>query len=213
MQSGVPQGTVLGPVLFILYINDITQVIKHSYIKIFADDSKLVKSIKSMSDRELLEIDLKAVIKWADNNKMQLNRLKFQLLQHGRDDNLKMSYNIDTDVKVEKSKDVKDLGVTISENLSYETHVLNLTNAAKKQASWILRLFKSREPEVVLLLYKTYVRCKLEYASPLWSPYTVKLISKLEAIQRTVTSKIAGMENLNYWETEISRPELGNVKC
>ena len=118
--------------LFILYINDITQVIKHSYIKIFADDSKLVKSIKSMSDRELLEIDLKAVIKWADNNKMQLNRLKFQLLQHGRDDNLKMSYNIDTDVKVEKSKDVKDLGVTISENLSYETHVMNITNAAKK---------------------------------------------------------------------------------
>ena len=200
VQSGVPQGTVLGPILFIIYINDITQVIRHSYIKIFADDSKLVKAIKSMSDRELLETDLTSVVKWAADNKMELNKLKFQLLQHGNKNELKVSYNIDEITKVDKNTEVKDLGVTMSEDLSYEKHVTNITNDAKRQAGWILRLIRSREAEIMLMLYKTYIRCKLEYASPLWSPATVKLISQLEAIQRSVTSKIAGMEGLDYWD-------------
>ena len=77
---------------------------------------------------------------------------------------------------------------------------MNITNNAKKHASWILRLIKCRDPEVVLLLYKTYVRPRLEYASPLWSPKLVKHIVKIESIQRTVTSKIHGLENCNYWE-------------
>ena len=200
VQSGVPQGTVLGPILFILYINDITSVIKHSYIKIFADDSKLVKSIKSMDDRDLMQIDLQAVIQWAASNKMELNKLKFQLLQHGKLNDLKCSYTIDPTVEVVKSTDVKDLGVTISENISFEQHIMNITNDAKRQAGWILRLIRSREPDVVMLLFKTYVRPKLEYSSPLWSPHLVNHISKLEAVQRTVTSKIRGLENYNYWE-------------
>lgn len=200
VMSGVPQGTVLGPILFIVYINDITKVIKHSYIKIFADDSKVIKAIESMSDRDLLEIDLKSVIKWAGNNKMELNKLKFQLLQHGRKTELKLPYKIDENTNVEKSTEVKDLGVFMSENLSFDKHIMKMTNDAKKHSSWILRLVKSREPEVVLLLFKTYVRPRLEYASPLWSPHLVKHISKIESTQRTVTSKIHGMENFNYWE-------------
>lgn len=200
VQSGVPQGTVLGPILFILYINDITEVIRNSYIRIFADDSKLVKAIKSLSDRDLLEVDLQSVIKWAGNNKMELNKLKFQLLQHGNKNELKLPYKIDQDVNVEKSTDVKDLGITISENLSFDKHIMNITNDAKKYAGWILRLIKSRDPEVVMLLYKTYVSPRLEYSSPLWSPHLVKHITKIESVQRTVTSKIQGMEHLNYWE-------------
>ena len=200
VQSGVPQGTVLGPVLFILYINDITDVIKNSYIKIFADDSKLVKAIKSLSDRDLMEIDLKAVINWAENNKMELNKLKFQLLQHGRNNELKLPYNIDQTTKIQKSSDVKDLGVTISENISFDTHIMNITKDARKHAGWIFRIVRSRDPSVVLLLYKTYVRPRLEYSSPLWSPHLVKDIIKIESVQRTVTSKINGLESYNYWE-------------
>ena len=131
---------------------------------------------------------------------MELNKLKFQLLQHGSKDELKLPYKIDVNTQVEKSTDVKDLGVLISEDLSFNTHIMNMTNDAKRHAGWILRLIKSRDPEIVLLLFKTYVRPRLEYASPLWSPHLIKHITKIEAVQRTVTSKIQGMENFNYWE-------------
>ena len=200
VQSGVPQGTVLGPILFIVYINDITKVIKNSYIKIFADDSKLVKSIKSMSDRDLLNIDLKSVIKWAGDNKMQLNKLKFQLLQHGNKNDLKLPYSVDSEIKIEKSSDVKDLGVTISENLSFDTHINNIHNVAKKQAGWVLRTIRARDADTMLLLYKTYVLPQLEYSSPLWSPHQINHISKLEATQRSFTHRISGLDQCNYWE-------------
>ena len=122
--SGVPQGTVLGPLLFILYINDIVKVIKHSYIKIFADDSKLTKCIESLHDRELLYEDLQSVIEWAVTNKMEFNKLKFQMLSYGKKDNLKEPYRIDEENYVHKSEDVKDLGVTLSEDAT-----LNIPNS------------------------------------------------------------------------------------
>ena len=78
--SGVPQGTVLGPLLFLIYINDIFGAVKHSKIKVFADDSKLHKDISSHVDRLLLQEDLLSVVEWADINNMELNQEKFQLL-------------------------------------------------------------------------------------------------------------------------------------
>ena len=200
VKSGVPQGTVLGPLLFIIYINDITQVINHSSIKIFADDSKLIKSIQSFEDKKLMDNDIKSVMEWAKNNKMELNKAKFQLLQHGNKSELKTPYKIDENIEIEKSQHVKDLGVTLSESLSFDQHITNITKEAKKHASWIFRLFDSRDPETILLLYNTYVRPRLEYSSPLWSPFQKRHLIQIESIQRTVTSRIAGMESLNYWE-------------
>jgi hypothetical protein len=198
--SGVPQGTVLGPLLFILYINDIVKVIKYCYVKIFADDSKLIKMIKSLSDRELLDADLQAVIEWAFINKMELNRLKFQLLSHGNINQLKHPYDIDENISLEKSEDVLDLGVTLSENATFGTHIANAVKSANRFAGWTLRTFKSRTREVVLLLYKTYVRPRLEYGCALWSPHLIKDITSIEAVQRSVTSRIEGLECLNYYE-------------
>ena len=200
VRSGVPQGTVLGPLLFIIYINDITEVIKHCSIKIFADDSKLIKSINNIDDKKLMDVDIKAVMEWAKNNKMELNKTKFQLLQHGNKPEFKTPYNIDETTKIEKSKHVKDLGVTVSEDMSFDQHITNITKEAKRYAGWIFRIFDSRSPEIVLLLYNTYVRPRLEYSSPLWSPFQKKHLVQIESIQRTVTSRILGMENYNYWE-------------
>ena len=154
--------------------------------------------------------DIKAVMKWAGNNKMELNKSKFQLLQHGNKAELKTPYEIDETVVLEKSQHVKDLGITLSENLSFDQHITNITNEAKKHASWIFRLFDSRDPQNIMLLYNTYVRPRLEYSSPLWSPYQKKHLIQIESIQRTVTSRMAGMEGMNYWERikELKIPSL-----
>ena len=92
--SGVPQGTVLGPLLFLLYINDMEEVVKHCLLKIFADDSKLHKKIRSHLDRLLLQQDLESVFTWASENNMDLNQDKFELLQLGRNPDLKHPYTL-----------------------------------------------------------------------------------------------------------------------
>ena len=196
--SGVPQGTVLGPTLFILYINDITKVIKHSLIKIFADDSKLIKAINSEEDRELLLEDIHAVMQWSKKNNMELNREKFQLLIHGKQNELMLPYDLGDSVVIEPSNNIKDLGVTFGRDLSWNQHITNITNEAKQAAAWILRVILDRSAETMMMLYKTFVRSKLEYASTLWSPYILQDILAIEAIQRTFTSKIAGLKDLNY---------------
>jgi hypothetical protein len=146
VQSGVPQGTVLGPVLFIIYMNDLHKVIKNTILKCFADDSKLIMSIKNPEDRMKLMEDLEAVLKWTVDNSMEFNANKFQLLQHGNNENLKHPYTLPDSQVLERSSTVKDLGINISEDLTWKNHIKITTENATKFANWILRTIRSRKP-------------------------------------------------------------------
>jgi hypothetical protein len=198
--SGVPQGTVLGPLLFLIYIDDIFSVVKHSKIKVFADDSKLHKDISSHIDRILLQKDLLSVVNWADANNMELNEEKFQLLQHGKLSDWKQPYVLPSGQILHGSDHVKDLGVYVDPDLNWRTHIAMKSAKAKNMASWVLRTFITRDVATMMLLYKSYVRSHLEYCCPLWSPHMQCDIIQLEAVQRSFTAKIQGLGKLNYWD-------------
>ena len=199
--SGVPQGTVLGPLLFIIFINDITEVVKNGQIRIFADDSKLLHRIKTAQDHLSLQQDLDAVLEWSTKNNMELNHKKFELLHHGYQSDLKEDYALpDGQHITSDSNTVRDLGIHVSDNLSWNEHYNIMTTDAKKYAGWILRTFSSRSKEVILPLYSSFVRSRLENCSPLWHPFTKKDIMTIEAIQRSMTAKIRSISDLNYWD-------------
>ena len=199
--SGVPQGTVLGPLLFIIFINDITEVLKHCQINIFADDSKLLHKIKSFDEQSELQDDLNAVMKWAEDNNMELNQDKFEILHHGYNRNLDGNYVLPNGKSITTdSHTVRDLGINVSDTLSWSDHYTLMVTEAKKYAGWILRTFSTRSQHAILLLYGSLVRMRLEYSCPLWMPFTKKDIMSIEAVQRSVTAKIQEVSELNYWE-------------
>ena len=195
--SGVPQGTVLGPVLFIIYMNNITYYVTSTIIYMFADDSKLIAKIQNVEDRQKLIIDIQSLLSWTEINAMKFNEDKFQLQQIGSNEQLKQPYNLGN-ITVTGTEHVRDLGIYISEDLSFKHHITEMIDNATNFSSWLLRTFRSREPEVMLLLLKTYIIPRLEYLSPIWTPHKTGEIEDIESVQRSFTAKIEGLEDYNY---------------
>ena len=208
--SGVPQGSVLGPLLFLVYINDLVSSIRHSKVSSFADDTKISRSIKLEEDILLLQKDLDAVVKWSIDNNMDLHEDKFEVMNYRINSSTFLrelpfsssltTYETSEGNDISPSQLVKDLGVNLSTDCKWEAHIKIISKNAKKMASWVLGTFKDRSKFLMTLLFKTMVRSRLEYCSALWNPHRIQDIQTLEAIQRSFTRRISGCQNLNYWE-------------
>ena len=208
--SGVPQGSVLGPLLFLVYINDLVEAIQQSKISSFADDTKISRAIEYCKDLALLQSDLDQVIKWSIENNMDLHEDKFEVISYKINSSsslkeLPFSYCLHTyetsdGNDIAPSPLVKDLGVNLTPDCKWTTHINIIANNAKKMASWVLGTFKDRSKFIMTLLFKSMVRSRLEYCSALWNPHKVQDIQTIEAIQRSFTSRISGCEHMNYWE-------------
>ena len=220
--SGVPQGTVLGPLLFLLYLNDLEQCICHSKVKLFADDSRLIKKVHptvETADQAKLQSDLDAVLSWAQCNNMRLNEGKFQYICHRvhkhapcinmrlfqqlpfADCGIEMrSYSLPNDKSLESIEDVPDLGVIVSDNFSFETHINLIVKKAGMKCGWILSVFETRDQVPMLDLFKSLVLNIVEYCCPLWSPHKIEEIAKIEEVQRRFTAKINSVWHLDYWD-------------
>ena len=208
--SGVPQGTVLGPVLFLIFINDMDNCILHSIARFFADDTRASKAIDSASDVNKLQEDVDAIIKWSEQNNMKLHKDKFQFISHSYEKNntLKIlpffpevcSYRTSETSVLLPVNQVTDLGILVSEDLSWSPHISEIALKARLKAGWVLSVFRTRLPDIMLMLFKSMVRSLGEYCCPLWNPVKVGDIQELESVQKTFTAKIAGLKELNYWE-------------
>ena len=106
---------------------------------------------------------------------------------------------------------LRDLGVLVSKDLSWSPHIHSIANKARQKASWVLSVFHTRFTAIMLTLYKSMVRSLLEYCCPLWHPIKVSDIQELESVQKTFTSKIAGMKQLHYSE-RLSRLSLMSLQ-
>ena len=193
----MPQGSVLGPLLFLIYINDLVDTVKNSKISSFADDTKVSKTIEFESDTAVLQKDLDTIISWSRENNMDLHEDKFEVLNYKINSSKLLgelpftsalhSYETSNGKELPPSNSVKDLGVTLTPDCLWTTQINTMAESAKRMASWVLGTFKSRSVPVMTLLYKTMVRSRLEYCSALWNPHKVQDIQTLEAIQRSFT--------------------------
>ena len=207
--SGVPQGTVLGPILFILYIDDQLDTLLTALGKVFADDTKLISKIADLVARCLLQEDLFNVIQWALQNNMQLNETKFEVINYKLNKSLLLrelpfsnedySYSLTNGETIEPTQTVRDLGVLLSNDCSWTPHIHQMLKTAKKMASWVFSVFSDRSPFLMLTLFKTMVRSRLEYCCPVWNPSKITDIEAIENVQRNYTRRILGCQQLDYF--------------
>ena len=195
--SGVPQGSVLGPVLFLIYINDIVMNIK-STIKLFADDAKICRPIRDASDQQALQDDLRSLENWSRKWLLKFNENKCKVIHFGHN-NPETDYNLNGK-PLEKSDEEKDLGIQVSKNFKFSNHVSKIAAKANSVLGRIRRTFTYFDIENVRLLYTSLVRPHLEYGVQSWSPHYKKDIEKLEQVQRRATRLVPHLRDAPYEE-------------
>ena len=202
VKSGVPQGSILAALFFLIYISDIGDEIEHSSIASYADDSKVKRNIKVRSDAEKLQSDLTKVYKWTDKNLMQFNITKFEILRIGKQETLKAEtfYKTPDDTLIKENDVVKDLGVLFNKHGNFDDHLKVKIAKCNKMCGYILRTFVTREPGPLMTLFKSLVIPIMDYCSIIWNPSKRKDIQAIEKIQRNFTKRINGLQDLSYYE-------------
>jgi hypothetical protein len=181
VSSGVPQGSVLGPVLFITFINDIVDCAPNSSIKLFADDTLLYRQVSTAQDSDTLQADLDKVAAWAASNGMSFNVSKTSVLVFGSQPPLH-TYTIEGK-PLQFCPTAKYLGVHLSTDLRWETQVNAVITKASRTLGMIKHTLYNAPSRVRLLAYKTLCRPLLEYACEVWDPASKTLTLALESVQ------------------------------
>ena len=202
--SGVPQGSVLGPLLFLIFINDLPLGLL-SALSLFADDSKLFSRIVRNKNRMknnirngnvTLQNDLNAVLEWANKWKMEFNVDKCKIMHLGHN-NPKATYSMGGS-NLQETEEERDLGVIIDNKLDFGSHIRNIVSKANKVLGMIRVSFSCLNIPMMYNLYTALVRPLLEYCVQVWSPYKRKYIDLIEGVQRRATKMIPRLRKLKY---------------
>ena len=200
VSSGVPQGSILGPLLFLIYINDIPSVVNYSSLFLFADDTKCCRSISRNPDSSLLQKDLSALCTWCSNWNLTFNDSKCTLLSiRGKNFSTTSATYVIDDKPVKSVNFQKDLGIVLTSDLSWNEHYSHISAKAYKSLGLIKRIFgNNKQVSVRKCLYLTLVRSQLGYSSVIWRPRFIKDIIALERIQRRATKFVLSDYHSDY---------------
>lgn len=181
--SGVPQGSVVGPMLFLVYINDLPDCVS-SHTRLFADDTIIYRHIRSEKDSQVLQNDLLKLQEWEKLWQMEFHPGKCQVLRFTRR-RKPISYNYYLHgLELEVVPEAKYLGVTLTSDLRWGSHIDRVTQKANQTLGFVRRNLQVSSPAIKQRAYFGLIRPKVEYASTVWNPFQKKQINKIEMIQR-----------------------------
>ncbi len=209
--SGVPQGSVIGPVLFVIFINDMRNGI-NNFISLFADDAKLYGKSSTPTDGDNIQEDLNTLQQWSEKWQLSFNASKCKTLHLGND-NVQHGYTMVStsgQVILEPTKCEKDLGVLIDDKLSFNGHISQAVKRANTKLAMIRRTFTHMDKKMLVQLYTSLVRPIVEYGNVIWSPHLQSHINKLEGVQHRATKMLSSISHLSYSDRlkELNLPSL-----
>ena len=185
--SGVPQGSNLGPIMFILFFNDATNLFTGSYKLVYADDFKMYAEVKSLADCDTLQSRLEQFATWCIVNRMTLSVEKCVTISfHHKVSREAYYYNYTiAGHSLERVETVKDLGVYLDSDLSFRQHQQFVIDKANRQLGFLFKIAQEfDDPLCLRSLYFAFVRSHLESSAVIWSPYHATWIRRIESIQR-----------------------------
>ena len=196
LTSGVPQGSVLGPLLFTVYINDLPNSVQDASILMYADDSKCFRAIRSAADVDAFTLTINSILQWCKDNSLCLAVSKCHILHLGSNNHC-FPYIVNG-VHIDAPEFVRDLGVLVDSALTFQQHIYKQIHKAKVRLITISRSFRTKDTNFHLLLYRSFVRPLLEFSSVVWSPHTINLSTAIENVQRKFTKYLPNLFNVSY---------------
>jgi len=199
--SGVPQGSVLGPLLFLIYINDLgTSSPDLQSLYLYADDAKCFAGIKSLNDCVNFQRSLDSISNWSNLWQLNLAAEKCQIISFSyHTASFIHNYYLNS-MPLIRVNEIIDLGVRFSQNLSFSPHIKNMCNKARRKAAIILNCFKSKNKVIMFKAFTIFVRPILDYCSNLWCPFRKTEIDLIESVQKRFSKRLNGMAEFQYSE-------------
>lgn len=184
-KSGVPADSILGPICFLIFIDDIVKSIGFSIPLLLADDIKLACIIRSFTDVQRFQIDINRLLHWCHENKLYFNSEKCAVITIRRIQSFIEATYMMGDLAIKRVEEFRDLGIPINVKMIFGGHIERITSRARQSMGYIKRISHGQfGVRALKVLYSSCVRSKLEFASVIWDPHAGVYRDDIESVQK-----------------------------